>query len=284
VCWHQGADELHNFFEDKEDRMRRIVVASVISLLALPLVGAAQEQAGPMTWLAYSQLAEGKMGQHGFEVVMKDKEMMDALLADGVIAGHGVAIPANNRPGDKANFLEWVSVADWGKVQQWVGRVMAKQQSMSEDEHNAMAQAYAETFVPGSHYDEVVRNAIFSPAAPGEMEKVQVFYVGSYTSLEGKSEAFMELVLDQAVPIADKLVEDGVAIAYGMHVPEIHGVEGWTHRIWWALPSLEGIGQLKAAYAAAAGDTQTRVDDLTVPGSHFDTIYVSMYVGMPPTQ
>ncbi len=264
--------------------MNRSLVATVVLLLALPLTGGAQEQPGPMTWLAFSQLAEGKMGPHGLELVLKDKEMMDSLMADGVIAGHGVAIPANHWPGDKSNFMEWVSVADWGKVQEWVGRVMARQQSMSEDERKAMEQAYAETFVPGSHYDEVVRNAIFSPAAPGEMGKVQVFYVSSYTASEGKGDAFVDLVQSQAVPIADQLVEDGVAIAYGMHVPEIHGIEGWTHRIWWALPSLEGIGQLKAAYAAAAGDTQAKVSDLTVPGSHFDTIYISMYVGMPPSE
>lgn len=142
--------------------MRRLLFVVVALLLALPFAASAQDSTGPMTWLAFNQLAEGKMGPDGLALVMEDKALMDALLADGVIVGHGVAI------------------------------------------------------------------------------------------------------------------------AYGMHVPEIHGVEGWTHRIWWALPSLEGIGKLKTAYAAAAGDTQAKVADLTVPGTHFDTIWMSFYVGTPP--
>ncbi len=262
--------------------MRRLYLVAIVVLLALPVAASAQEGAGPITWLAFSQLAEGKTGADGLDVILKDKAMMDAMLADGVIASHGVAVPANHRPDDKANFLEWVSVADWGKVGEWVGRVLANQQSMDEDEAKALMQAYQETFVHGSHFDEVARNPISYQASAEQMAKIQVFYVGSYTVRDGSGEAFTELVQKQAVPIAEKLVEDGVAISYGMHVPEIHGVEGWTHRIWWALPSLEGIGKLKTAYAAAAGDTQAKVADLTVPGTHFDTIWMSFYIGTPP--
>lgn len=254
--------------------MRRIVV-TVAVMFVVPLVANAQ-----MTWLAFSKLAPGKSGAEGMGLVLQEKDVMDGLLEDGVIRGWGIAVPANHRPGDTANFLEWVSIEDWAKVDQWVGRVMANQQAMEPDEAAEMMRQFQETFEPGSHYDEVVRNAVMSEIDPDSFEKIGVFYVSTYTAKEGHGDAFLELAKNEAVPVAEKLVADGAAIGYGMHVPEIHGVGGWTHRFWWALPNLEGIGTLKAAYAEAAADTLTSIEDMTVPGTHYDTIYISMFVDM----
>ena len=75
--------------------MHRIFPIMLCVSLVLPIAAAAQDAPGPMTWLAFSQLADGKSGR------------------DGVINGYGNAVPANHRPDDDANFMEWVSVNDW---------------------------------------------------------------------------------------------------------------------------------------------------------------------------
>ena len=260
--------------------MNRMLTTAITVALVMPTMASAQ-----LTWMAFSSLAEGKSGAEGMGQVMQEKELMDGLLADGVINGWGIAVPATHRPESRANFLEWVAVEDWGKVDQWVGRVLANQQSMEPEEAESQKKAFMETFEAGSHFDEVVRNAILrSAASPEDMEKTGVFYVSSYTARDGQGDAFLDLAESRAVPIADRLVEEGVAIAYGLHVPEVHGVEGWTHRLWWALPNLEGIGKLKEAFSKAGDDLRNRVDELTVPGSHFDTIYISMFIDMAPAE
>jgi len=260
--------------------MNRVLATALAAVLAIPTIVSAQ-----MTWMAFSRLAEGKSGAEGMGLVMHEKPLMDGLVADGIINGWGIAVPATHRPADKANFLQWVAVDNWSKVDQWVGRTLANQQSMEPEEAESQMQAFMGTFEAGSHFDEVVRNAILrSAASPEDMEKTGVFYVSSYTAREGQGDAFVDLAKSQAVPIADRLVDEGIAIAYGMHVPEVHGVEGWTHRLWWALPNLEGIGKLKQAYSEAGDDLGSRVDELTVPGSHFDTVYISMFIDMAPAE
>ena len=257
--------------------MRRIVALFLGICLVLPVAALAQDAPSPMTWLAFSQLADGKSGRDGVRVALQNKELMDQLVADGVINGYGMAVPANHRQDDDANFMEWVSVNDWGSVGTWVGGIIANRAKIGDDEVAARDKEFMETFVPGSHYDEIARNVIFHPGTPEALSEIVVFYVGQYTVRDGMDSAFMELIQQEAVPVAEQLVADGVAIAYGVHVPEIHGVDGWTHRFWWALKGLDGIGKLKAAYASSGSASQSKVDDLTVPGSHEDTIWMSLF-------
>jgi len=72
-----------------------------------------------------------------------------------------------------------------------------------------------------------------------------------YTIKPGKEAEFMDLVNRVAAPVRDKLMKDGVVLAWGVDVPLVRGVYGSsTHTVWYAVMDWASIEKVQTAMAA----------------------------------
>jgi hypothetical protein len=66
------------------------------------------------------------------------------------------------------------------------------------------------------------------------------FYYG-YTVVPGKEEEFMDLIKTVGAPVRDKLMAEGVVLAWGMETPVLREPNGLTHLIWFAVDNWSGV-------------------------------------------
>ncbi|MCL4524085.1 MAG: hypothetical protein M1453_03005 [Acidobacteria bacterium] len=72
-----------------------------------------------------------------------------------------------------------------------------------------------------------------------------------YTIKPGKEADFMELVSKVGAPVRDKLMKEGVVLAWGVDVPMVRGVFGsTTHTVWYAVMDWASIEKVQTAMAA----------------------------------
>lgn len=72
-----------------------------------------------------------------------------------------------------------------------------------------------------------------------------------YTIKPGKEADFLEVVNKVGAPVRDKLMKDGVVLAWGVEVVVNRGAWGsTTHSIWYAVPDWAGVEKVQAGIAA----------------------------------
>lgn len=87
-------------------------------------------------------------------------------------------------------------------------------------------------------------------AAAQQMPQPVVVYT-DYTIKPGKEADFMDVVSKVGAPVRDKLMKDGVIMAWGVEVPLNRGAYGsTTHTIWYAVADWAGIEKVQAAMVA----------------------------------
>ena len=182
-------------------------------------------------------------------------------MAAGVVRSWGIATPINHRPGFEWNLLTYVTVDNWAGVEKWSGAAMQSMQARSAEETKAVEAGFDAVEEAGRHhFDEVVRNAVLVPGKPGA--KIGYFLVGHYLARPGQEAALTQLYKEVIVPIADKLVADGVVVGYGLHVQELHGQlqpdRKWTHRSWYAVSDLGAIDRIQSAVARRPSHRSSR--------------------------
>ncbi len=252
---------------------RWIAVTSIV-LLALQ-AAAAQERddRGPITWLAYSHVKPGMTGA-AVAHALEDQPLMDELIAAGTVLSWGMATPINHDPGDTWNFLQWVTVGSWADIDLWSGAVMGKLNALSAQERKALEQRFHEIHVDGSHFDEVVRQSVISPAAAAP----KYFYVADFVAKAGQGEALVEFFRQAVVPLLDPLVAEGTLTAYGVATPELHIRADWTHRFWYALPSLGAIGKMTKRFEQARTPAfDAWAGSLFAPEGHSDKVLMVLH-------
>ena len=94
---------------------------------------------------------------------------------------------------------------------------------------------------------------MFCCAAAGQQPQptpgALTFYYG-YTVLPGKEEELMNLVRTVGAPVRDKLMADGVVLAWGLETPLLRYPGGSTHLIWFSVANLEGVEKVLNAMEA----------------------------------
>jgi len=66
----------------------------------------------------------------------------------------------------------------------------------------------------------------------------------------GKEAQFLEQVRTVGAPVRDKLMADGVILAWGVDVPLMHMPGGHTHEIWYAVADWAGVEKVDTALRA----------------------------------
>lgn len=71
-----------------------------------------------------------------------------------------------------------------------------------------------------------------------------------YTIHPGQEARFLELVKTVGAPVRDKLMADGVVLAWGVNVPMLRAPGGHTHGIWYTVADWSGIEKVDNAMRA----------------------------------
>ena len=85
------------------------------------------------------------------------------------------------------------------------------------------------------------------PAVMGQQTQPQpqplTFYY-DYAVRPGKEDDFMELIKTVGAPVRDKLMAEGVVLAWGMDTPILRSPGGTTHLIWFSVANWDGVDKV----------------------------------------
>jgi len=97
----------------------------------------------------------------------------------------------------------------------------------------------------------VLMSCLTIAAQDAKMQPLTFWY--EYTVNPGKDAQFMELVKTVGAPVRDKLLADGVILAWGVHVGLLRAPGSSTHIIWYSVADWSGIEKVDSAMRAQIG-------------------------------
>lgn len=256
-----------------------LALAATLALAAAAPAIAQDDGPGVLTWIAYSKTRPNQT-EAAMAMLMEDKAFMDGLMADGTILGWGVATPINHSPGDLWNFIQWVHVEDWTKADAWVNASIAKMQAEDEVKRKAMQARFAEIFVEGSHFDEVVRHDV-ARFSGGGATPPRYLYSAEFAAQPGKEGDLVSFFKTHVTPVVDDLVENGTLTGYGVYSPELHLDVEWTHRFWYALPDLGKMDAMLEAFGGMSEAQGALASSIFESEGHHDKVLLILHLGTP---
>jgi hypothetical protein len=83
---------------------------------------------------------------------------------------------------------------------------------------------------------------------PAPQQPLTFYY--DYTVNPGKEEEFMNLIKTVGAPVRDKLMAEGVILAWGMETPILRYPGGTTNLIWFSVANMDGVDKVLMAMEA----------------------------------
>jgi len=250
--------------------MKKKLVLSLMVVLASCLTAAAQEaKMQPLTfWYEYT-INPGKEAQFLDLVKTVGAPVRDKLMADGVIGAWGVETPLMRMPGGATHII-WYSVNDWSGVEKVDAAMRAQFAKLDEEAKGGSGKKgggggptvtarMMETADVSKTRDYLTRDLVFaagkSEPPAGTLPFTRFFYV---KAKPGKGGEYRKVWEKYNKPVLDKLVADGVVLAYGLAVEEVRTDGDFTHFTWLATKDLAAMEKVRSAFVA---DREKRSQD-----------------------
>jgi len=263
--------------------MRRVFAFVVVLCVAAVLPVAAQEETGPITWIAFDKSLPGKSRDLISMTIEHDGPMYDGLVKDGTLLSWGIAIPINHRLDDTWNYVLWTNMADWGKVGELQAGFEKMFASRTPEQMMEMQAAYKDAAVEGAHHDWIVRQNIFNQGSGETMPRY--LDLGYFSAKPGMDQAMTEFFKSEIAPINEKMVANGIITGYGMYTQELHGDEGWTHVAWTSYADLADKDKADAFFWANFSEEQmAKAMSLMDWSTHKDQILLIVHLGGMPQE
>jgi len=96
----------------------------------------------------------------------------------------------------------------------------------------------------------VLLSCISSAAQQAQPQMQPLTFWYEYTVNPGKEDEFMELVKTVGQPVRDKLMADGIVMAWGVETPLLRVTGNATHVIWYAVSDYSGVDKVDSAMRA----------------------------------
>jgi hypothetical protein len=223
---------------------------------------AQQQSSQPLTHWAQYAVKPGKEEEFLNLVKTVGQPVRDKLMADGVVLAWGVEVSLL-RGHDPTTHAIWYSVADWSGIEKvetglaaQVAKLDAEAAKSAEGKKGAKAgpntmERLREVVDFEKTKDYVTRDLVFvagqSMPPAGTLPSVRYNFV---KVKPGKSEAFRAAWDKYNKPVLDKLVADGVVLAYGLSIEDVKTTGEFTHFVWYAVNSLGDLEKVRNAYRA----------------------------------
>lgn len=240
--------------------MRKLILVS-LTLLLLCSAAVAQQPAptpGPLTFYYDYTVNPGKEGDFMTLVNTVGAPVRDKLLAEGVIVAWGLETPILRYPGGTTHLI-WFTVENYAGVEKVLNGMEARQAKLAADEAQAArrgnrgmttAERIRATFDMGKTRDWLTRDLVAGfgpPPAAGVLPFVRYNFI---KVKPGKGPDYRRTWEKYNKPIFDKLVADGIVLAYGLAAEDIKTDGEWTHFVWIAVASMAAADKIGPAFSA----------------------------------
>ena len=249
--------------------MRRILLISLTLLLVCSAVMGqqAQPQPQPLTFFYSYNIVPGKEEEFMNLIKTVGAPVRDKLMAEGVVLAWGMETPILRYPGSPTHLI-WFSVANWSGVEKVLNGMEAQLQKLAAEEAKRTESAHAAKQKPAPTTAERMREILdmtktrdwltrdiisnFGPQPPAAGVLPMTRY--NFVKVKpGKANEYRRAWEKYTKPVYDKLVAEGVVLAYGMAVEEVKTDGDFTHFIWVATTDMSGFDKVGPAFAADRG-------------------------------
>jgi hypothetical protein len=247
--------------------MRKLILVSLTTIFLCCAVAAqqAQPQPPPQPLTFYYAYNVNPGQEEGFMTLVNTvgAPVRDKLMADGVIMAWGIETPILRYPGGTTHLI-WFAVANYDGVEKVLNGMEARLAMLAADEAKAADAARArrqkpvmttaersrEVFDMSKTRDYLTRDLVAGfgpPPAAGVLPFTRYNFV---KVKPGKGGDYRRTWEKYNKPVFDKLVADGVVLAYGLAVEDIKTDGDWTHFVWIATATLAAADKIGPAFAA----------------------------------
>jgi hypothetical protein len=247
----------------RELKMKKKLLLCFVVMAMMSISAVAQEaKMQPLTfWYEYT-VNPGKEAQFLELVKTVGAPVRDKLMTEGVVLAWGVQTPLLRIPGNATHMI-WYTVADWGGVEKVDAAMRAQIARLDEEAMKAGAAKKGATPAGGvtarmmeiadvsKTHDFVTRDLIFV-TGKGDLPANTLPWAryNFVKAKPGKGAELRKVWEKYNQPVLDKLVADGVVLAYGFSVEDVRTDGDFTHYIWYATKDLGSMEKIRAAYMA----------------------------------
>src|ERR1700757_801949 len=241
---------------------KRVLVCFALVLLCCVSAMAQQAPMQPLTfWYDYT-VNPGKGDQFLELVKTVGAPVRDKLMADGVVLAWGVQTPLLRVPGNATHSI-WYAVADWSGVEKVQSAMQAQIAKLTDEAaktgvtkkgatgtQSPMARIMDLADVSKTQ-DNLTRNLVFNVTHTAPPEGFLPYSRFNFVKVKaGKAAEFRKTWEKYNKPVLDKLLADGVIVAYGLAIEEVRTDGDFTHFSWYDMKDLAQMDKTRAAFLA----------------------------------
>ena len=254
--------------------MRKLILSSLtILLLCCAAAGqqAAPQQPQPLTFFYDYKVNPGMEEEFMNLVKTVGAPVRDKLMADGVVMAWGIETPILRYPGGTTHLI-WFSVANYDGVDKVLSAMEAQLAKLAAEDAKAAAAARARRQPPpmttaertravfdmSKTRDWLTRDLVSGFGAPPAAGSLPFTRYNFNKVKPGKGADYRRAWEKYNKPIFDKLVSDGIVLAYGLAQEDVKTDGEFTHFVWIATATMAAADKVGAAFAA---DRARRTED-----------------------
>jgi hypothetical protein len=220
-----------------------------------------QPQMQPLTfWYGYT-INPGKEDEFLDLVKTVGQPVRDKLMADGVVLAWGVQASLLRVPGNATHFV-WYAVADYAGLEKVDSAMHAQISRLNEEATKggaakkgqkpttSVTARLSEIADLSKVHDFLTRDLVIglSPSTPSGVLPFSRY--NFFKVKPGKGADFRKAWEKYNKPVFDKLLADGVILAYGLAVEDIRTDGEFTHFVWYDVKDLASFDKVRAAFMA----------------------------------
>lgn len=240
--------------------MRKIVLVS-LTLFLVCCAAVAQQPTptpGPLTFFYDYTVLPNKEADLMSLINTVGAPVRDKLMAEGVVMAWGVETPVLRYPGGTTHLI-WFTVADWAGVEKVLNGMEAQLARFAAAEAQAArrgkpamttAERLRATIDMGKTRDWLTRDIVAGFGPPPAAGTLPVTRYNFVKVKPGKGNDYRRTWEKYNKPVFDKLVGDGVVLAYGLAAEEVKTDGEFTHFVWIATANMAAADRIGPAFNA----------------------------------
>lgn len=241
--------------------MRKLILVS-LTLLLLCSAAIAQQPTptpGALTFYYDYTVFPGKEDELMTLINTVGAPVRDKLMAEGVVMAWGVETPVLRYPGGTTHLI-WFTVANYAGVEKVLNGMEARLAKLAADEAQAARRGgrpamttaeRARAVFDGTKTRDWLTRDIVAGFGPPPKAGVLPFTRYNFNKVKpGKAADYRRTWEKYNKPIFDKLVADGVVLAYGLAAEDVKTDGDWTHFVWIATATMADADKIGPAFAA----------------------------------